>query len=367
MNLRLYSPPRTRSFALIISMMAIFVLSGLAAGLWYSMQVDMKLAGQSTDEPKLLWLGRSGVEIGRYILAQSANIPGEPYDALNQKWAGGPGGPGETNGFLGNIPMSHYPIDDGWVSIKIYDEERKANINTTTPQLLNQALTAMGVDANDLPVVSDSILDWVQPGDNPRLSGAKNQYYLSLNPPYYCKEAPMDDISELLLVKGITKAMYNGGNETNGGASKKFGFNPFQAQGYNFGLKDIFTPFGDGKININTANASVLQIIPGVDQATAQAIIKTRSGPDGDNSTPFRSVGDVQLAGINPEATQNIGTYCDVRSHTFEIHVTAHYATLSRDYVGIVWRNTPMDIEVVGFSWAHPDAGASVTITPPGQ
>jgi type II secretory pathway component PulK len=367
MKLRLCSKPRTHSFALIIAMMAVFVLSASAATLWYSMQVDIKLAAQSQNEPQLVWLGRSGVEVARYVLAQEANIPGEPYDALNQIWAGGPGGPGETNGFLSNIPMDHYQIGEGWVSIKIVDEERKANINTVTPQFLNQALTAMGMDANDLPTVSDSILDWVQPGDNPRLSGAKNQYYLNLNPPYYCKEAPMDDISELLLVKGVTAAMYFGGGETNSVAPKKFGGNPFQSQNYAFGLKDVFTTFGDGKININTASANVLQLIPGVDPATAASIIKTREGPYGDNSTPFMSAGDVQRAGINQEAMQNISAYGDVHSHTFEVHVTAHYGSLSREYVAIVWRNQPQDIEVVGFRWVHPGAGPSFQITPPGQ
>src|SRR5208282_147136 len=118
-----------------------------------------------------------------------------------------------------------------WVSVKIIDEERFININTASPQLIQQVLTAMGVDANDISGVSDSILDWIQQGDNPRLAGAKNEYYLSLNPPYYCKEAPMDDISELLLVKGVTRAMYTGGGEMNTG-QRKMGFSPFQNASY---------------------------------------------------------------------------------------------------------------------------------------
>jgi general secretion pathway protein K len=216
----------------------------------------------------------------------------------------------------------------------------------------------MGVDANDIPIVSDSILDWVQPGDNPRLSGAKNSYYQSLDPPYYCKEAPMDDISELLLIKGVTKAMYDGGSEQPSNLPKKFNASPFQAPSYSFGLKDVFTPFSDGKININTADANALQLIPGVDETTAEAIIKTREGPNGDNgpdATPYTSPGDVQRAGgISAEAAQNISQYCDVRSHTFQVNVTAHYGNSSRNYVAVVWRNTPTDIRVVGFYWAHP-------------
>lgn len=355
MTVRISPQARTHSFALIVALLAIFVLSANAALLWYSMQVDMKLAARSQYDTKMIWLGRSGLELARWVLAQEAAVPGEPYDALNQFWAGGPGGPGETNSVLSGISLDHYQIGDGWVSLKIVDEERKANINTASPQLLNQALTAMGVDANDLPTVSDSILDWVQPGDNPRLSGAKNQYYLSLDPPYYCKEAPMDDISELLLVKGVTAAMYNGGAETQGATPRGFGFSPFQNNSYAFGLKDVFTPFSDGRININTADANVLQLIPGVDEATAEDIIKARAGPDGvdgtADDTPFKSTGEVQRAGINQEAMQNISAYCDVHSHTFEVHVTAHYLDITREYVGILWRDSPTDIQVVGFYW----------------
>jgi hypothetical protein len=48
---------------------------------------------------------------------------------------------------------------------------------------------------------------------------------------------------------------------------------------------------------------------------------------------------------------QGISRYCDVRSHTFKILVSAHYASASRDYVAVVWRNTPQDIRVVQFYW----------------
>jgi general secretion pathway protein K len=360
MKLEISPASRVHSFALIVALLAVFVLSANAALLWYSMQVDMKLAAQAQNEPNLVWLGRSGLELASYVLTQEASVPGESYDALNQYWAGGPGGPGETNSALANISLDHFQIGDGWVSIKIIDLERYANINTASPQLLNQALTAMGVDANDIPVISDSIQDWVQPGDNPRLSGAKDQYYLSLNPPYYCKEAPMDDISELLLVKGVTGAIYNGGTDTNSTLPKKFGNSPFENANYAFGLKDVFTPFSDGKININTADANVLQLIPGVDEPTAENIIKTRAGPDGiegtADDTPYQNPGDVQRAGTNQEAMATIGNYCDVHSRTFQVNVTAHYQNLTRQYVGIVWRNSPNSVQVVGFYWKVADA-----------
>jgi type II secretory pathway component PulK len=303
------------------------------------------------------------MELCKWILATEANVPGKPYDSLDDYWAGGSGGPSETNSPLANIPKDHYPIGDGFVDWKIIDEERYININTINPTLLNGVLTAMGVAANDQPTVSDSILDWVQQGDNPRLSGAKNSYYMSLNPPYYCKEAPMDDIGELLLVKGVTTEMFTGqspaGAKTSA-APKGFGFSPFENNGYAFGLRDVFTPYSDGRININTADANVLQCIPGVDPSTADAIIKARTSADGggldagaDGSGPFKSVGEVQRAGVSPQATQSIGQYCDVRSHTFKVIITAHYLTDSQTYIGVLWRNSPNDIRLVQF-YAEP-------------
>src|SRR5471030_2410257 len=163
--------------ALIVVMIAIAVFSILAAAFAFSMKVETRLAQNADNEQQLLWLGRSGVEFARWILSQQASIAGEPYDSLNQIWAGGPGGPGETNSPLAGISMDDYPVGDGTVSVKITDLERKANINTASTPILQQALTLMGVDADSLSVVSDSIQDWRSPVAPPRVAGAENDYY----------------------------------------------------------------------------------------------------------------------------------------------------------------------------------------------
>ena len=51
----------------------------------------------------------------------------------------------------------------------------------------------------------DSILDWMNPSEAAGFSSTKSNYYLHLNPPYYCKNGPIDDISELLLKMGPDK------------------------------------------------------------------------------------------------------------------------------------------------------------------
>lgn len=348
--------------ALIVVMIAIFVFSALAAEFALSMKVEMHLAQKSDDEQQLLWLGRSGVEYARWILSQSASIPSEPYDSLNQIWAGGPGGLGETNSPLNGISMDNFPVGDGTISIKITDLERKVNINTANSATLQQALTLMGVDADSLSVVSDSIQDWRSPPAPPRVAGAENDYYQSLSPPYYAKNAPIDDMSELLLVKGVTPEMF-WGTAASGHAPANFqhpklglGTAPGQVPDYPFGLVDVFTPVSSGRININTADVNVLQMLPGVETNTAAAIILQRAGPDGidgtEDDTPFRNVGQLAAAGVlNPQAIAQLNNMCDVRSRTFEVHITAHIGNSSRDFTAILFRNTGTDIQVLRFYW----------------
>jgi general secretion pathway protein K len=338
--------------ALIMVMCAIFVLSALAAGFVLSMKVETRLAYNANSEQQLLWLGRSGVELARYVLSQ--HPPGEPYDSLNQKWAGGSGSLSESNSVLSSLPLNNYPVGDGTVSIKIIDLERKVNINTASATTIQQALTLMGVDANDISVVSDSILDWIDSDDLPRVAGAESDYYQGLAVPYYAKNAPIDDLSELLLVKDVTPEMYWGGNAGNHTPSvfqHKLGLGtaPGQTPDYPFGLVEIFTPFSSGKININTANANVLQMIPGVDAAMADAIIKQRAGPDGVDGTEddisFNSPG--QLGGFGIQDT----SACDTRSFTYEVHATAQIGEFKREYVAILARTSGMDIQVLSFYW----------------
>src|SRR5437773_405290 len=186
MNIKLPSAPR--GIALIMVMIVIIGLSVLAGGFAYSMKVEMKLARNSNLDAELEWLGRSGVELARYVLAQQMNIATEPYDSLNQKWAGGPGAVGGvTNAALADIFLEDNRLGAGTFSVKIIDLERKFNINLADQTILQQALILMGVDAANFGTISDSIADWIDKDDNTHLSGAESEYYLSLQPSYYCK------------------------------------------------------------------------------------------------------------------------------------------------------------------------------------
>src|ERR1700690_422149 len=95
--------------ALIMEMCAIVVLSILAAAFAYSMKVETRLAQNANSEEQLLWLGTSGVQRACWILSQQLAVRNEPYDSLNQKWAGGTGSLAESNSVLSSVSLDNYP------------------------------------------------------------------------------------------------------------------------------------------------------------------------------------------------------------------------------------------------------------------
>ena len=281
-------------------MIAILVLSALAAGFALSMKVETRLAFNANSETQMYWLGRSGVELARWILAQEKC----PYDSLNQIWAGGPGSDCETNGPLAGLSLNNWPIGDGMVSIKIIDLERKANINTANAQEIQQALTLMGVDANDISVVSDSILDWIRSGRF--AAGRRCRRAIIIRDsirPTTPRKRRLTTSPNCFYVRGILDhpeiydpKTYGGSNGMNQSGTTfhhqlGFGTAPGQVPDYPFGLKDVFTAISSGHININTADANVLHMILGGDATAAENIIKLRAGPDGvdgtEDDTPF--------------------------------------------------------------------------------
>ena len=341
---------------MIIVMLVIVVLGLLAAKLAYSMRVEMKLARNVDSESDLEWLGRSGVELARYVLAQQLNIPAEAgFTALNQKWAGGPGG---TNELLADISLENNQLGRGRYSVKIIDLERKMNINfaIANGETIKQALRLMGVDSFDASTVVDSMEDWYDKDPDPHVNGAESDFYLNLPQPYEAKNGPLDDITELLLIRGVTHEIYWGAAGTNRlrqlGSRSLAGADPT----FSYGLVDLFSTVGRLQINLNTASVGVLQLLPGIDQNLAEGIVKLRAGLDGvdgtEDDTPLHSPGElINVPGMIPTFVGQVSRFAGVHSYTFEAQVDVELDQYKRRLVALLIRNGPRDVQVLNMHW----------------
>lgn len=345
-----------KGIALIIVMVTIFVLAMLAGGFALSMKVETKLARNANSESTLEWMGRSGVEYCAWVLALQLECGGEAYDSLNQPWAGGDYyGPCTNAAILQTIHMN-----GGTISWKITDLERKFNINTDAlsgAPIMEQAFISMGVDAGEYPAVMAAVRDWVDADNDPHMGGAESDYYQGAEPPLVAKNGPIDDMSELLLIKGITPEIFYGSSSTEHSQAafqhRQGFFDSSPPPNYAFGLNDVFTPISSGRVNINTASETVLQLIPGLDPIIVPDIIKLRSGPDGVDGnfddTPFRSVGELVNVGIGNQSAGQMNRFLTVRSSMFEVEVEAEINNYKAKYFAIIARNNRKDVQILSF------------------
>jgi type II secretory pathway component PulK len=292
------------------------------------------------------------VERACWILA---NEPGGPT-SLKQIWAGGSGLGPETNSPLMGISLTDYPVGDCTVDIAMVEQESKFNVNTADDQLLRQIMTAMGAKPDEITTVADSIRDWVDQDDATKPAGAESDYYQGLLPPYYAKNAPIDNIEELQMIKGVTPLVYKGGSVEDPSAPfkrHKLGFNagPGASEDLLFGLRDVLTPYSSGKLNVNTASSNVLACIPEMDGNAVDGILNLRNSA-GDTLTGDGVIRDWNfLPSImpNPVAQKQIQNYCAFAGNTYEVTVTAHAGQNSRQFVAVIIRSGNNRAQVVSF------------------
>ena len=150
----------------------------------------------------------------------------------------------------------------------VTDESGKININALMklPGGDQKAHDMLMNLPNMTEEIANSILDWIDADDTPRSSGAENDYYSTLNPPYRCKNGPLSTPEELLLVKGVTPPLFLGNDRNRNGI-----LDPGEDDGtgvVNQGWSAYLTVYSrelnfanDGtthKININVSNLTTL-------------------------------------------------------------------------------------------------------------
>lgn len=341
-------PNSSAGIALIIVMICVAVLAMLAAAFAYRMNVENRLFRNANAEANFYALAQSGVDYCKSVLIATAGCPEEVWVGQFQGTC--------SNSLVDLVRGSGYQVNLGYgrFSWSITNLESYANINTADQLMLDQAMRLLAVDPGDAGAISAAILDWIDRDKNPHINGTESDYYESLDPPYKAKDGLIDDLSELLLVRGVTPELY--GLE---GAvppppppelRDEIGFDALQVQRAT--LRQLFTPISSGQININTASAEVLQLLPGVDENTAQRIIWARDGQDTGQPIPFRSPGEaLNLAQVNPSLISQIQSRLIVKGITFEIHLDCEIDGIHRQYSAILRRNSPRDIQVLTFHW----------------
>jgi general secretion pathway protein K len=311
---------RQDGVAMIIVMWVILVLSLLISGFAFRMHVETQVASFSRKELKAEMLARAGIEVARMeLILDEKSATDAGFDTLAQAWV--------TNEDL----YVNHELGGGKYNVKVIDEERKLPINKLSQVKLKRLMEVLGVDPLDGDVIVDSILDWIDTDDLHLLNGAESDYYSELDPPYRAKNGPLDRIEELLMVRGVTKELFEGVQATEEDPGRP-------------GLKQLLTTSSSGRVNVNTASSEALQALLELDETQITAILTHRDGADGisgtDDDLPFRSVDEFLglLGNMDANLKQQVRELVTVNSAFFRVNSTGEWGGVKHTISAVLFR-----------------------------
>jgi general secretion pathway protein K len=276
-----YRQKKQRGVALVIALMITTIAISLASVAMYRQQIQIRLTGNISSLEQAYQYAVGMEDWSKKILEQDYK-DNPKVDHNKEDWA---------------TKLPPIPIDGGMLTGQLFDLQGKLNLNSVdmiypklpapkpkagnnpnnpnkpkpkvikTEPLVYERITklfakidteqTLGVPEN----FTDTLWDWIDKKDEERQGGAESGYYQSLEKPYMTANAPLMDISELRLLKGMSKELIEG-------------------------LKPLVSALPkDSRINLNTAEPEVLEAI-GFNAETTQAIKKARE------ETPFETMND---------------------------------------------------------------------------
>lgn len=290
--------------ALIFTLIVIALLSILIIEASFLSMVDASIVGNWENERGAYYLAKGGVSFGIHMLRKD----GPGVDSHLEDWAG---------------PIPPLPVDEGVIELTISDEDGKININKLIDKhgKLNPELVAVVSRLfRDFDIDSETVSSLLarmdgdssaRPGSSEK--GSKNRLF--------------DTKGELAMFPELESCI------------------------------DLLTVYSSGKININTAPASVLESLSaGIDAKIARAIIDYR------NKTVFRTVAQLaEVPGITPAIVKEVTKVGTIKSKFFTV-VSVGSMGESRKAIVCVVERTKKGLDMVYWKSGSPydivDSGA---------
>jgi hypothetical protein len=211
-----------RRAVVLLAVLVVIVLLSLAAYRYNDwMSAEYRAADSAIKAIQARAVAESGVHYAAALLAgdPSTTLNNNPYD--NPSMFQDIEVPNSRGGRFSVVAVRS-PDDPDSTPFRygVVDEGGKINLNALLAldngqgNIAKQILMALPNMTDD---ISDAILDWLDPDDTPRPSGAENEYYMSQSPAYGAKNGPLDSLEELLLVRGVTPQLLFGNDRNRNG------------------------------------------------------------------------------------------------------------------------------------------------------
>jgi len=241
---------KNRGMVLMSVLWVVLVVAFISFALAAAVRVEVTAAENSFDSERALFMAKSAASAILQNLQTPGILTGSPVREEHDTYI--------------------FPFDSGEARVHLESSSGLIDLNAASDKLLASLFDSLGVDEQVRNELVDSILDWRDIDDVPRLHGAEVDDYgqVFLGPNRLPRNGPFQRVSELLLVKHMTPEIYNGRIEFDATANlhRKVP-----------GLPELMTVSSEsGRVNVNEAAVNVLAALPRTNRALAARVVAER-------------------------------------------------------------------------------------------
>lgn len=246
---RLHGNRGQRGIALILVLWTLVLLTVIAGSLTTTVRTELSMTRNLLDEVQgrgLLDAGFTYV-LANYLGANRAEVEEMlPDDGRLREWS----------------------FDGHKLRVGLTGEDARIDLNLADEEFIKNALLSVGLEVEEAEAIGDAIADWRDADDLHRLAGAEDPEYERAGYPYGAKDGRFESVTELGLVYGVNKTLYDR-------------------------IVPLFTVNSGAKtINPKHADRAVLLAIPGISVDQVDEFIQARDSETQIGSQAVLSGGD---------------------------------------------------------------------------
>jgi type II secretory pathway component PulK len=285
MNQRRNSPGSRDGAALIVALWVLIILSLIVGSFAFEAKLEAMLVSYKRKKYQAEMLAKSGIEYARALLDSARNAK----ELEIADMADDPDGFNQAALYVQRSLSTTTEIElgNGRFSVTIESAESGRNINLLSREQWLDIFEMANIPSTEWDTMIDCLEDWIDANDLHGLNGAESDDPFYQERGYPVKNGPLDSVEELLLIKGW-------------GPEILYGRPPDEENDEIFGIADILTVWGDGKVNLNTANTNLLLSFAEYEDWELASVFEARLGPDGEEGTLDDGIMNLGEIGADP-------------------------------------------------------------------
>jgi type II secretory pathway component PulK len=318
--------------ALLVALWVLIILSLIVGSFAFEVQLEAMLVSYKRKTFRAEKSALSGIEYGRAILGRQQAAREQEIEDMAE----------DENGFMqaalhikrGLSLNRTIQLGDATIAITMAAAEGGRNINLLTRAEWLKILEMANVPSTEWDTMVDCLADWIDEGDLHGLNGAESDDPFYQERGYPVKNGPLDSVEELLLVKGWGEdILYGTGQNDEGDAI--------------FGIEELLTVWGDGKVNLNTASIDVLLSYAEYEDWELASVLEARLGEDGEEGTADDGIKNLGDIGADADKFKLQSEYVKVTSIAdvfgSQYQIEAILFMQGRDAVVVYWKEGPVN------------------------